>query len=203
MSTTHSDSDARARAIVAALGARSIVLIGMMGVGKSSIGRRLAARLALPFIDADSEIEEAAGMSIADIFALHGEASFRDGEARVIARLLDSGPCVLATGGGAYMREETRARIAAHGLTLWLKADAEVILRRVRRRNDRPLLQTGDQLATIERLIDERYPVYAGADLCIVSQDVPHDDIVEQCVGKIYQLLCVASAAPTPTDSNA
>ena len=128
--------------ITAALGSRSIVLVGMMGAGKSTIGRRLAARLRLPFTDADNEIEAAAGMSIPDIFETHGEPHFRDGEARVIARLLDGGPGVLATGGGAFMREETRDRIRAKAISIWLKADADVIMRRVKRRADRPLLQT-------------------------------------------------------------
>src|SRR5712671_3772241 len=130
--------------IAAALGVRSIVLIGMMGAGKSTIGRRLATRLRLPFTDADTEIEAAAGMSIPDIFETRGEAQFRDGEARVIARLLDYGPIVLATGGGAFMREETRDRIRAKSISIWLRADADVIMRRVRRRADRPLLQTAD-----------------------------------------------------------
>src|SRR3954454_13069108 len=130
--------------ITAALGARSVVLVGMMGAGKSTIGRRLAARLQLPFTDADTEIEAAAGMSIPDIFETHGEPHFRDGEARVIARLLDNGPAVLATGGGAFMREDTRNRIRAKAISIWLKADADIIMRRVRRRADRPLLHTPD-----------------------------------------------------------
>lgn len=173
-------------AIVAALGHRSLVLVGMMGAGKSSIGRRVASRLGLPFLDADTEIEQAAGMSVADIFALHGEPQFRDGEARVIARLLDGGPCVLATGGGAFMRDETRARIREQGVSLWLKADADVILRRVRRRTDRPLLKTDDQAATIERLIAERYPVYAQADVTVMSRDVPHERILEECIEVLH-----------------
>lgn len=195
------NTQSREAAIVAALGARAIVLIGMMGVGKSSIGRRLATRLGMPFVDADTEIEQAAGMAIPDIFSVHGEAYFRDGEARVIARLLESAPCVLATGGGAFMREETRARIRAHGVSLWLKADADVILRRIRRRSDRPLLQTDDQLATIEQLIAVRYPVYADANLCIVSQDVPHERIVEQCVEALYDHLCSARVAGLEMES--
>jgi len=134
-------------AIVAALGGRSLVLVGMMGAGKSSIGRRLAARLALPFVDADTEIELAAGMSIPEIFEAHGEPHFRDGEARVIARLLSGAPIVLATGGGAVLREDTRARIAERAISIWLKADADVILRRVKRRADRPLLHTPDPAA--------------------------------------------------------
>jgi shikimate kinase len=180
---------AHAAAVTAALGARPVVLVGMMGAGKSSIGRRLAGRLGLSFVDADNEIEQAAGMSIPDIFATHGEPQFRDGEARVIARLLDGGPCVLATGGGAFMREETRNRIRDKGVSMWLKADSDVILRRVRRRSDRPLLKTEDQAATIERLISERYPVYALADLTVMSRDVPHEKIVEECIEALYGLL--------------
>ncbi len=168
--------------IVSALGDRLIVLVGMMGSGKSTVGRRLAARLHLPFLDADHEIEAAAGMSISDIFATHGESYFRDGEARVIARLLEGGPCVLATGGGAFMREDTRERISAKGVSLWLRADGDVILKRVKRRADRPLLQTADPAATIERLIAERSPTYALADVAVSSRDVPHEKIVEECV---------------------
>jgi shikimate kinase len=180
---------AHAAAVAAALGVRPVVLVGMMGAGKSSIGRRLAVRLGFSFVDADTEIEQAAGMSIADIFATHGEPQFRDGEARVIARLLDGGPRVIATGGGAFMREETRHRIRDKGVSMWLKADADVILRRVRRRTDRPLLKTEDQAATIERLIAERYPVYAHAALTIMSRDVPHEKIVEECIEALYALL--------------
>ena len=166
--------------IVRALGKRAIVLIGMMGAGKSTVGRRLAARLGLSFVDADMEIEAAAGMSIPDIFAAHGEQYFRDGEVRVIARLLEGGPCVVATGGGAWMRAETRERIRARGISMWLKADIDVLLRRVKRRSDRPLLQTADPVATIEKLVAERYPVYAEADLTLLSREVPHDRIVDE-----------------------
>ncbi len=126
------------------LGARSIVLVGLMGAGKSSIGKRLATRLKLSFIDADTAIEEAAGMSIPEIFEKHGEPYFRSGEVRVIARLLSQGPQVLATGGGAYMNEETRQNITQHGVSLWLKGDIDVLMRRVRRRADRPLLKSED-----------------------------------------------------------
>ena len=170
----------------AALGTRSVVLVGMMGAGKSTIGRRLAARLRLPFLDADTEIEAAAGMTIPDIFETHGEPYFRDGEARVIARLLDSGPGVLATGGGAFMREETRNRIRDKAVSIWLKADADIIMRRVKRRADRPLLQTADPAATVERLIEEREPVYRQADLTIWSRDVPHDKIVDECIDALH-----------------
>ena len=172
--------------IVAALGQRSLVLVGMMGAGKSTVGRRLAARLGLPFLDADSEIEAAAGMSISDIFEVHGEPCFRDGEARVIARLLDGVSKVLATGGGAFMREETRQRIGDKAVSIWLKADADIILRRVKRRPDRPLLQTPDPAATIERLIADREPIYKHADLTIASRDVPHDKIVDECLEVLH-----------------
>src|ERR1700674_927097 len=151
--------------ITTALGTRSVVLVGMMGAGKSTIGRRLSARLRLPFLDADTEIEAAAGMSIPDIFETRGEPQFRDGEARVIARLLDSGPAVLATGGGAFMREETRDRIRHKAVSICLRADPEIIMRGVSPRAARPLLQTADPAATIERLIGEREPVYQRADL--------------------------------------
>ncbi|MCP3474226.1 shikimate kinase [Bradyrhizobium sp. CCGUVB1N3] len=187
--------------ILSALAGRSIVLVGMMGVGKSTIGRRLAARLKLPFVDADTEIEAAAGMTIPEIFERHGEPYFRDGETRVIARLLDGGPLVLATGGGAFMREETRARIAAKAVSIWLRADHDIIMRRVRRRADRPLLQTPDPEGTVTRLLSEREPVYQNADLTISSRDVPHDRIVEECLETLRIYLCggppddVASAA--------
>ncbi len=177
------------------LGARSVVLVGMMGAGKSTIGRRLAMRLKLPFVDADQEIEAAAGMSIPDIFASHGEQYFRDGEARVIARLLDSGPSVLATGGGAVLRAETRERISRRGISIWLKAEADVVFRRVKRRADRPLLQTADPAATIARLIAEREPFYQQADIEILSRDVPHEKIVDECAEALHARLRAAAAA--------
>ncbi len=183
-------------AILAALGQRSIVLVGMMGVGKSTIGRRLAARLRMPFTDADHEIEIAhAGMTIPEIFADHGEPYFRDGEARVIARLLEGAPCVLATGGGAFMREDTRDRIRARAVSIWLRADADVILRRVKRRADRPLLQTDDPAATIRRFIEVRHPVYETADLTVLSRDEPHEKIVGECIDALYDRLCRNGAA--------
>jgi shikimate kinase len=175
------------------------VLVGMMGAGKSTIGRRLAARLRLPFLDADIEIEAAAGMSIPDIFETHGEPHFRDGEARVIARLLDGGPAVIATGGGAFMREETRNRIRDKAVSLWLKADVDVIMRRVKRRADRPLLQTEDPTATVSRLLEAREPLYRTADLTIASRDVPHDRIVDECIDALRARLCAGSPPAQPT----
>jgi shikimate kinase len=185
--------------IAAALGGRSIVLVGMMGAGKSTIGRRLAARLRLPFLDADIEIEAAASMTIPEIFAAHGEPYFRDGEARVIARLLDNGPAVIATGGGAFMREETRNLIRAKAVSIWLKADADVIMKRVKRRADRPLLQTEDPAATVSRLLEAREPVYQSADLTIWSRDVPHDRIVDECIDALRAHLSGSPAAVQTT----
>jgi shikimate kinase len=181
---------ASAAAILALLGSRSIVLVGMMGVGKSSIGRRLAARLGVPFVDADAEIEKAAGMSIADIFARHGEADFRSGEARVIARLLDGGPQVLATGGGAVMNADTRAAIKAKGVSIWLSAEFDVLTRRInKRKNERPLLQTADPAATLRELLVAREPVYAQADLTVQSREVPHDAIVAEIMTALAAFL--------------
>jgi shikimate kinase len=168
--------------LIAVLGRRSVVLVGMMGAGKSSIGRRLSARLGIPFVDADSEIEKAANMSIAEIFSARGEPYFRAGETRVIARLLESGPQVLATGGGAFMNPDTRAAVRAKGISVWLRAPLEVLTRRIKRRGDRPLLKNSDHVETLRRLIDERYPVYAEADVTVESRDVPHDTIVDEII---------------------
>jgi shikimate kinase len=161
-----------------ALGQRCVVLIGLMGAGKTAVGRRLASRLDLPFVDADSEIEAAAGETISEIFAEYGEDYFRQGERKVIARLLKDGPQVLATGGGAYMDATTRANIKARGVSIWLKADLKVLLKRVGRRDNRPLLTKGDPRTVMKKLIDVRYPIYAGADVTVESRDVPHDVMV-------------------------
>src|SRR5262245_50004972 len=194
---THSTPVTREAAIVAALGRRAIVLVGMMGAGKSSVGRRLAQRLGIPFVDADTEIEVAAGMSIADIFAVHGEPYFRAGEARVIARLLDGGAQVLATGGGAFMNEDTRAAIHAKGVSVWLKAEFDVLMRRIKRRQDRPLLKTDDPAAKLQELIDLRYPTYALADLTIQSREIPHDKIVDEIVDDLVGYLGPAGGVQT------
>ena len=180
----------------AALGRRSVVLVGMMGAGKSSIGRRLASRLCVPFVDADIEIEKAAGMSIAEMFSTHGEPYFRAGEMRVIARLLESGPQVLATGGGAFMSAETRTAIRAKGISVWLRATLEVLSRRIKRRGDRPLLKNADPSDTLRRLIDERYPVYAEADLTVESRDVPHETIVDEILEALRGRIAAGGATP-------
>lgn len=166
-------------AVLAGLGDRCIVLVGLMGAGKSSVGRRLAVRLGVPFVDADTEIEAAAALTIPEIFEKHGESYFRAGEVRVMARLLEAGPQVVATGGGAFINEETRAAVKRRGVSVWLKADLDVLMRRVRRRQDRPLLRQDDPEAVMRRLIDERYPVYATADLTVQSRDVTHDVVVD------------------------
>ncbi|MGO9008181.1 MAG: 3-dehydroquinate synthase [Beijerinckiaceae bacterium] len=190
--------DRRTEAIVAALGPRSIVLVGLMGAGKTSIGRRLAQRLGLEFVDCDAEIERAADMSIADIFSRYGEAYFRDGERRVMARLLEKGPRVIATGGGAFMNEETRLRIAQSGLSIWLKADLDVLWRRVRKRTHRPLLKNPAPEATLRSLMEQRYPIYECADITIVSREGPHHTVVEDALAGIDYYLrfspCPAAA---------
>lgn len=168
----------REAALVKALNGRPIILIGLMGAGKTTIGRRLAKRLAIPFRDADHEIEAAANMSVAEIFSQHGEAHFRDGEKKVIARLIEEGSHVLATGGGAWMNEETRSIVTGRGVSVWLKAEFDILMERVRRRSHRPLLQNPDPEGVMRKLIDERYPVYAEADLTVLSRDVPHEAIV-------------------------
>ena len=168
------------------LGSRSVVLVGLMGAGKTTIGRRLAARLGLPFRDADLEIESAAGMPVADIFAIYGAPAFRDGERRVIARLIDGRRkvirLVLATGGGAYMNAATREGIARSAVSIWLKADHDTLMRRVRRRSHRPLLRTADPDETMRRLMEERYPVYGLADLTVDSRDASHERVTQDVV---------------------
>ncbi len=166
---------------------RTIVLVGLMGAGKSCIGRRLAARLGLPFRDADAEIERAAGCSIEDIFELHGEAAFREGENRVICRLLTDAPHVLATGGGAFMNPETRAAIGEQAISVWLRADLELMLKRTGRRNNRPLLKRGDPRKILSDLMDQRYPVYRDADLVVDSVDGPPEVTVERVLAALRE----------------
>lgn len=162
----------------ARLGSRPLVLVGLMGCGKSSVGKRLAMKLGLPFVDADEEIEKVAAKSISEIFADHGEDYFRNGERKVIARLLEAGPQVLATGGGAFINPETRAKIKAQAISIWLKAELPVLLRRVMKRDTRPLLKTGDPEAVMSALMAARYPIYAEADLIVESRELPHDVMV-------------------------
>ena len=183
-----------ARELVPALGGRSIVLVGMMGAGKSSVGRRLAVRLGIPLVDADNEIESAAGMTIPEIFAKHGEPYFRTGEARVIARLLDQGPQVLATGGGAIMDPQTRELIRAKGISVWLKADLDVLLKRTKRRDERPLADK------ITELLPLREPYYGQSDIVVQSRDEPHEAIVDEIIRTLTKHLR-KSAAPEEKQS--
>lgn len=179
----------------ALLRGRPIVLVGLMGAGKTSIGRRLAEKMGLAFVDADHEIEAAAGKTIADIFAEHGEAYFRDGERKVIARLMENGEQILATGGGAYMNPETRARIREGGICVWLKADLDLLMKRVMKRNDRPLLRTADPEAVMRRLIEDRYPVYAEADVTVECRDVQHAQMVNDVLRALARKAQSESAA--------
>ncbi len=164
---------------------RSVVLVGLMGAGKTSVGRRLAERLALPFIDADHEIETAASKSIPEMFADHGETYFRDGEKRVIARLLENAQQVLATGGGAYMNADTRALIKQRGISVWLRADLQVLMKRVLKRDNRPLLLQDDPEAVMRNLMEKRYPVYAQADVAVNSRDAQHGQMVNEVIRAI------------------
>jgi shikimate kinase len=166
---------------------RTVALVGMMGAGKSALGRRLAQRLDVPFRDADSEIELAAGCSISEIFTRYGEAAFRDGERRVIARLLDEAPHILATGGGAFIDPETRARMRERCVSIWLKAPIELLLARTQRRDNRPLLRDGNPRETMERLLAVREPTYAEADLTIDSEEGPHHIAVDRIVESLKQ----------------
>jgi len=161
---------------------RPIVLVGLMGAGKTSIGRRLAEKMGLPFVDADHEIELAAAQSIPDIFAQHGEAYFREGERRVIARLMENGAQVLATGGGAFINPETRARIKAGGVSVWLRAELPLLMKRVSKRGDRPLLKADDPEAVMRDLMALRYPIYAEADVTVESRDVQHQQMVSEVI---------------------
>jgi shikimate kinase/3-dehydroquinate synthase len=171
--------------VAAALGGRSVVLVGMMGAGKTSVGKRLAAKLGLPFVDADAEIEAGAQLTISEIFERFGELYFREGERKVIARLLNGGPLVLATGGGAFMNATTRQNIAKYGVSIWLKPSFDILLARVRKKSNRPLLKTADPEQTLRRLLEERTPTYALADLTIESLDGSHDTVVDAILRRL------------------
>lgn len=179
----------RARALAQRLGGRPLVLVGMMGAGKTTVGRRLASRLGRRFLDSDEEIEKAAQMSIPEIFEQRGEPEFRAGETRVIARLLKEPDIVLATGGGAFVNPDTRALILSGGVSVWLKADADILFDRVSRRSNRPLLKTADPRATLEKLIAERYPIYAEAAVTVASRDVPHETVASDVIAALLDHL--------------
>ena len=171
--------------ILSRLGAQSITIVGLMGAGKSVIGRKVASKLKIPFVDADAEIEKAAKMTVADIFASYGEPEFRRLEKSVIKRVLESGPQILATGGGAYMDDETRAIIGQNGICLWLSADIDLLMQRVSKKTTRPLLRNPDPRGVMEGLINERYPVYALADLEVASQDVSKDEMTNNVISAL------------------
>lgn len=187
--------NARLETLRPRLNGRSIVLIGLMGAGKTTVGRRLAKALDMPFKDADEEIERAANCTVSEIFEQFGEDYFRGGERRVLARLMSEAPSVIATGGGAYMNAETRGVIAARGVSVWLKADLPVLMKRVSRRGHRPLLKTANPEETMIRLMNERYPVYAQADITVDSRDGPHDSVVRE-IARALETLEVPPPAP-------
>ncbi|HWV21207.1 MAG TPA: shikimate kinase [Devosia sp.] len=190
MSKTDSPArSARAKALVERLGGRPLILVGMMGAGKTTVGRRLATRLGRRFLDSDEEIEKAAQMTIPEIFAQRGEPEFRTGEMRVIARLLKENDLVLATGGGAFVNPETRALVKAGAVSVWLKADLDVLFERVSRRSNRPLLKTADPKGTLEKLIADRYPIYAEADVTVLSRDVPQDNVAADVISALLHHL--------------
>ena len=176
-------------ALLSRLGSRSIVFVGLMGAGKTAIGRKVASALGLPFLDSDHEIESVSRMSIPDLFAQYGEAEFRALEQRVILRVLENGPKVLATGGGAFMNEHTREAIAAAGISVWLKADVDVLLERVSKKQNRPLLQNADPRGVLERLIAERHPVYALADITVPTRDDRREVIAGEVIEAIGRSL--------------
>ena len=186
--------DAHKEELNALLDGRPIVLVGMMGAGKTTVGRRLATRLGRHFVDSDEEVEKAAGMTIEDIFATHGEADFRAGEVRVIARLLKDRDLVLGTGGGAFMNADTRALVKTAAVSVWIKADFELLFQRVQRRSNRPLLKTANPRGTLQDLIDKRYPVYAQADVTVVSRDVPQEQVANEVIEALLARLGVADA---------
>jgi len=180
---------ARADELVQLLDGRPLVLVGMMGAGKTTVGRRLAARLGRNFLDSDEEIERAAQMTIPEIFAQRGEPEFRAGETRVIARVLKDENIVLATGGGAFVNLETRALIKAEAVSVWIKADFELLFARVSRRSNRPLLKTENPRATLQKLIEDRYPIYAEADVTVISRDVPQEVVASDLIDAVLDQL--------------
>lgn len=184
-----SNREDRREDLLARLGGRPIVLVGMMGAGKTTVGRRLASRIGRHFVDSDEEVEKAAGMSIEEIFKSRGETEFRAGESKVIARLLKEQGVVLGTGGGAFMNAETRALVKEAAVSVWIKADFELLFARVSRRSNRPLLKTANPRETLQKLIDARYPTYAEADVTVVSRDVPQDQVASEVIDAILTYL--------------
>ena len=180
---------ARAENLAERLGGKPLVLVGMMGAGKTTVGRRLATRLGRQFLDSDEEIEKAAQMTIPEIFEQRGEPEFRAGETRVIARVLKDQGVVLATGGGAFVNLETRALVKAEAISVWLKAEVDILFERVSRRSNRPLLKTANPRATLEKLVEDRYPIYAEADVTVISRDVPQDVVAGDVIDAVLAYL--------------
>ncbi|WP_172125689.1 MULTISPECIES: shikimate kinase [unclassified Devosia] len=187
--STAANRQAQAQLLVELLDGRPLALVGMMGAGKTTVGRRLANRMGRQFLDSDEEIEKAAQMSIPEIFAQRGEAEFRAGETRVISRVLKHPDLVLATGGGAFVHPETRAVLKSEAVSVWIKADTDLLFQRVSRRSNRPLLQTANPRETLERLVEERYPIYAEADVTVVSRDVPQETVASDLVEAVLAYL--------------
>jgi len=198
---TTTPREAKRDELLALLGGRPIVLIGMMGAGKTTVGRRLAVKLGRHFIDSDEEVEKAANMTISEIFAAHGEDDFRAGEARVIARILREPDIVLGTGGGAFINPETRRLIKTGSVSVWIKADFDLLFARVSRRSNRPLLKTANPKATLEALIAARYPIYTEADVTVLSRDVPQDQVAGDIIDRLVEYL--TPSAPSAEASNA
>lgn len=199
MTGTEADQVGDGAALRAALGGRSVVFVGLMGAGKTSIGRKVAQRLALPFADSDHEIEAAARMTVPELFERYGEPEFRQLETRVIARLLDGGPQVLSTGGGAFMNAATRGAIGENAVSVWLRADLDVLMERVQRKDNRPLLKTGDPRAILARLMGERHPTYALADITVPTREERKEVIAAEVVAALRHFLAPAEA-PSPAE---
>lgn len=195
MAATRNETATDAAGLVSRLGGRSIVFVGLMGAGKTAIGRKVASLLGLPFTDSDQEIETVSRMTIPDLFERYGEAEFRALEQRVILRVLENGPQILSTGGGAFMNEQTRGAIAGHALSIWLKAELDVLMERVSKKQNRPLLKTADPRATLRTLMDERYPVYALADITVPTRDERKEVIAGEVVEALTRHLSAAGAA--------
>jgi shikimate kinase len=194
MATARNTADPRAAALLERLGGRSIVFVGLMGAGKTAIGRKVASLLGLSFIDSDHEIESVSRMTVPELFDRYGESEFRALEQRVILRILEGGPQVLSTGGGAYMNADTRQAIGEHGVSIWLKADLDVLMERVVKKQNRPLLRNPDPRAVMQRLMQERYPVYAHADVTVTTRDERKEVIADEVVAALNGVLAERGA---------
>jgi shikimate kinase len=202
MTTAQALSNEQTAAVLESIGGRSIVFVGLMGAGKTAVGRKVAQFLGLPFIDSDHEIESVSRMSVPDLFENYGEAEFRALEQRVILRILEGGPLVLSTGGGAYMNENTRLAIAERAIAVWLKADLDLLMERVVKKQNRPLLKNPDPRAVMQRLMSERHPVYAKADVTVTTRDARKETIAEEVIGALAEKLVGRIAEPIRRDAS-